>query len=177
MRWLKTSLLVVLLFSVNHGYPQGKATVAQQFYVMKMFKPDLKAVGVILSTARLGKLKKDMARAGLINGLKVVYADVGDLHELGEAFSTLTAHEEIGFLWIPPDDPIVSTGVAMQYVLKKAVLKGIATCVPNKKWLSSGATLFVGMEDGKIRPYFNTRLVEAMGMKVPEKYAALATAE
>ena len=177
MRWLKTSLLVVLLFSVNHGYPQGKATVAQQFYVMKMFKPDLKAVGVILSSARIEKLKNKLARAGLANGLKIIYSEVGDLHELADAFSTLMEHSEIGFLWIPSDDPVVSTEVAMKYLLKKAVMKGIGTCVPDKKWLSVGGTLFIAVEGGRVRPYFNTRLVEAMGMKVPEKYAALATVE
>ena len=177
MRWLKTSLLVLLVFSVNYGYSQEKATVAQQFYVMKMFKPDLKAVGVILSSARVGKLRNRMARAGLANGLKIVYVEVGDLHELGDAFSTLMEHNEIGFLWIPADDPVVSTEVAMKYLLKKAVVKGIGTCVPDKRWLSVGGTLFVGVEGGRVRPYFNTRLVEAMGMKVPEKYAAFATAE
>ncbi len=178
MRQFKATLVLLLLAClVQPAFPQKRATLAQQFYVMKLFNPNLKSVGVILSSEHLAKLKSAMARAALANGVKVVYAEVGDLHELGDAFSRLVEDNNIGFIWIPADDPVVCTDVAMKYLLKKAVLKGVGTCVPDKKWLSSGGTLYIGVEEGRVRPYFNVRLVEAMGMKVPEKYMSLATAE
>ncbi len=178
MRRFKATLVVLLLVCLGpQAFPQQKATLAQQFYIMKLFNPELKSVGVILTSGYLDKLKTKMARAALATGVKVVYAEVSSLHELGDAFSRLVEENHVGFIWIPPNDPVVSTDVAMKYLLKKAVLKGVGTCVPEKKWLTSGGALYVGVESGHVRPYFNSRLLEAMGMKVPEKYVGLATAE
>ena len=178
MRWLKTALVVIVLLLLGQWVvAQEKATLAQQFYVLKLFNPKLKKVGVITSVENTEKIKETLTRACLINGLKAIYVEANGLHQLGDAINSLVQDEEIGFLWIPPNDPIVSTEVAMKYILKKAVLKGVPTCVPDKKWLNFGGTLYVGIENGKVRPYFNTRLVEALGMKVPEKYTHFATAE
>ena len=165
-----------ILGSPGAGLLAQRATVAQEFYVIKAFNPELQRIGVLISAGSAERMREKLARASLAAQLKAIVVTVNGLNELARAFRRLVDEFKVGFIWIPSDDPIVTSGTARKYLLKNAVLKGVGTCVPSPDWLAAGGTLYIGLENGRVRPQYNQRVLQALGLSVPEKYLSISTA-
>ena len=168
-------LLLALLFHVGSSMGQTP-TILQQFFVLKSFDPDVKTIGVLLSNEPNPQFKQKLAQASVAVGVRSVISRVSGLHEIARAYRELVDYYKIDFLWIPPDDPVVATDLARDYLVRKTIEDGVGICAPTRDWVSKGATLWVGGERGKVRPYYNQRTLQALGLGVPEKYAQVSTA-
>ncbi|MDZ7374461.1 MAG: hypothetical protein ONB23_10885 [candidate division KSB1 bacterium] len=167
---------LLLAVSLRGSVLAQEATLLQQFFVMKAFAPNLERVGVLVSSDRGEAFKDKLGRASAAVGVKAVVTIVGNLHELSKAYQELVDVYQVRFIWVPSDDPVLRSDVAREYLVKKSVTQGVGILAPDKSWVMQGATLFVGVEGEKVKPFYNSKSLQALGLSVPEKYADVSTA-
>jgi ABC-type uncharacterized transport system substrate-binding protein len=167
--------LVASLFPVAMAFGQ-QATLLQQFYVMKAFAPNVDKVGVLVSQTPAAEFKDKLGRASAAVGVQAVISVVAGLNDLSRAYQELVTNYRVRFIWIPPEDAVLCSDVARDYLVRKAVTEGVGILAPSKQWVAQGATLYVGLDGEKVKPYYNSRALQALGLTVPDKFADVSTA-
>ena len=170
--------LVLLISAVFFGTPEAlesNATPLQSLFMIKQILPQVKTVGLMYkqSADNGGNLLNQVKRASASFGVKIVLADVEGLPDVAAQFRDLTGSYHIQALWVIQNSNVLGSSVARDYLIKNAALQGIPLFAPNTNWVSAGACAAVVTDGANTKLYVNQKTLNALGLKVPEKYASV----
>jgi ABC-type uncharacterized transport system substrate-binding protein len=166
--------MIVALFGTPEAL-ESNATPLQSLYMIKQLLPDVKTVGLMLkqSDENTPDLMNQVKRASASLGVKIVVADVEALPDVAAQFRDLTDSYHIQALWIIRDMDVLTGSIARSYLIKNSTLRGIPLFAPSTDWVSAGACAAVVTDGGNTKLFVNQKTLNALGLKVPEKYASV----
>ncbi len=170
-------ILLVVSFAIV-GTPEAlesNATPLQSLFMIKQILPQVTTVGLMYkqSADNNNELLNQVKRASASFGVKIVLADVESLPDVAGQFRDLTSSYHVQALWIIRNSSILDNSVAQAYLIKNATIAGIPLFAPNTDWVTAGACAAVVTDGGNTKLYVNQKTLNALGLKVPEKYASV----
>lgn len=182
MHLLKRSAILLSLVCVItlafFGTPEAlesNATPLQSLFMIKQLLPQVKTVGLMYkqSSDDSKTFMNDVNRASASLGVKIVLADVESLPDVAAQFRDLTESYHVQVLWVIHSNDVLNSSIARGYLIKNATLQGIPLFAPNTNWVSAGACAAVVTNGGSTKLVVNQKTLDALGIKVPEKYASV----
>lgn len=172
------STFVFMMVAFFFGTPkavESTATPLQSLYMIKEMVPQVKRVGLMWQQSNYtdSNLMTDIKRASAATGTEVVVEDVESLPQVASEFRDLVNEYHVQVLWVVRNDDIMNNSITRSYLIKNSAISGIALFAPNTDWVSSGACAAVVTDGGTTKLVVNQRTMNALGLKVPEKYASI----
>ena len=151
---------------------ESSVTPLQAIFMMKQLIPQVQTIGLmwnqrLVNTSDL--LPKIERAAGSI-GVRVVIEDVEGISEVPEKFRDLKDNRHVQAVWIIDESSPFNAPVAKEYLVKNAIVGGIALFAPNTDWVSAGACTSLSTDGNTLRLYVNKKTIAALGLNVPDKY-------
>lgn len=170
--------LVLLVAAALFGTPEAlesNATPLQSLFMIKQILPQATTVGLMYkqSADNNGDLLNQVKRASASFGVKIVLADVEALPDVAAQFRDLTGSYHVQAIWVIQNSQVLGSSIARDYLIKNSTLQGIPLFAPNTDWVSAGACAAVVTDGGNTKLYVNQKTLNALGLKVPAKYASV----
>lgn len=174
---VQISLVLLVTFAIV-GTPEAlesNATPLQSLFMIKQILPQATTVGLMYkqSADNNNELLNQVKRASASFGVKIVLADVETLPDVAGQFRDLTSSYHVQALWVIRGSGALANSVAKSYLIKNAALQGIPLFAPNTDWVSAGACAAVVTDGGNTKLFVNQKTLNALGIKVPQKYASV----
>ncbi len=160
------SAFLSTLLVASDAAAQLKPTFIQQIYIMKLLQPNLKIIGVLGSDLTEKEIQ-DIKRAGLGQGIQIVFGLPKDPREISSIYKNMVAEMKVQTVWIPEANDGMMMGVGFEYLRTNTLLDKIGLCIPNPDLLSSGAFCSVQIENGKVTVYVNQKIAALLGARIP----------
>lgn len=149
---------------------ESSVTPLQAIFMIKQLIPQVQTIGLMwnLSLANTSDLLPKIERA--VNGVKVVIEDVEGISDVPQKFRDLKDNRHVQVLWIIDESSPFNAPVVKDYLVKTAIVDGIALFAPNSDWVSAGACTSLSTDGNTLRLCVNRKTIAALGLNVPDKY-------
>ncbi len=154
---------------------ESNATPLQSLFMIKQLVPGIKTVGLMWkkSDENSSDLMNQIKRASAAVGAEVVVEDVETMPDVAAQFRDLTDNYHAQALWILQSSDVLNNSVSKSFLIKNATIHGIPLFAPNTDWVSQGACAAVVTDGGTTKLIVNQKTLNALGLKIPEKYASV----
>ncbi len=173
---LGVALTMTLMFVGAPEALESSATPLQSLFMIKQFMPQVSTVGLMLHTSdnsTSSNLMDQVKRASAAMGVKIVIGNVESLSDVASQFRDLTSTYHIQALWVIQNGSLLNSSISESYLIKNSTLNGIPLFAPNAAWVSAGACAAVVTDGTNTQLVVNQKTLNALGLKVPEKYASV----
>lgn len=170
--------VILTVVMISFGTPdalESNATPLQSLYMIKQLMPKVNTVGLMLNKSdnNASNLIDQVKRASASLNVKIVIADVESLPDVAAQFRDLTASYHIQALWVIQNENLLSSSISRSFLIKNSTLNGIPLFAPNAEWVSAGACAAVVTDGQNTKLVVNQNTLNALGLKIPEKYVSL----
>ena len=163
-------VLAVSVDALNAG--ESSVTPGQAIYMIKQLIPQVQTIGLMWnrSMENTDDLLPKIERAAITTGVRVVIEDIEGISDIPEKFRDLKDNRHVQVLWIIDESSPFNASVAKDYLVKNAIVNGIALFAPNADWVSEGACTSLSYDGSTLRLCVNKKTISALGLNVPDKY-------